>query len=311
MTDSLQAETALDDELGAAFLLLYQHRPDNERERSVLNALRLIDEGQMRLENVLVVRDGERVCGAMTLARNAGAAGQVWPPQVRDGYPRAPIEDALVAAAVGRLCAGGVRVIQALFDDDDLPFADGLLRGGFRAVSQLCILARSLRQVGDLPHAALHFEPLDEAGAELFQQTLARTYQDTLDFPELNGVRSVSEIMAGHRRQGVYHPDLWFLVREGDEPVGALLLMEMSDWDEWELSYVGVVPEARGRGIGETLVGEAIRCAATQGARQLTVAVDARNTPALSLYDKMGFKELETHHVHLLFPHWWRSCRNE
>lgn len=52
-----------------------------------------------------------------------------------------------------------------------------------------------------------------------------------------------------------------------------------------------VAPEARGRGIGRRLLGEAIRRARTwPGVEQLLLAVAARNEPARALYRSCGFE---------------------
>jgi ribosomal protein S18 acetylase RimI-like enzyme len=68
---------------------------------------------------------------------------------------------------------------------------------------------------------------------------------------------------------------------------------------EWELSYVGVAPAARRRGHGRALVRKAIAEAHSAGADTLTVSVDARNAPALDLYESLGFAEFDRRDVYL------------
>ena len=128
-----------------------------------------------------------------------------------------------------------------------------------------------------------------------------RTYEGTLDCPELNGRRTIEEIIAGHEHQGRFRPELWWLVQEGGRPVGVVLLTELPGPEGWELSYVGVVPEARRRGIGQTLSQWALHEAKQAGMPQLKVAVDTRNHPARQLYEKMGFVHHDQREVLLFF----------
>ena len=59
-----------------------------------------------------------------------------------------------------------------------------------------------------------------------------------------------------------------------------------------ELVYFGLVPLARGKGLGELLMQHTLHTAVAANARQLTLAVDARNTRALSLYHRHGLRQV-------------------
>src|SRR5262249_15951423 len=123
-----------------------------------------------------------------------------------------------------------------------------------------------------------------------FHGTLLRSYEGTLDCPEVNGVRTLDEGLAGHRAQGQHDPRPWRLARAHGGVVGVLLLTEMPEWRTWDVSYVGIVPEARGRGLGRTLMRKALWEARSSAVRQLTLSVDTRNLPACHLYLGLGFE---------------------
>ncbi len=133
----------------------------------------------------------------------------------------------------------------------------------------------------------------------MFHQTLQNTYKDTLDCPELNGVRGVEEVIVGHRGQSHFDPDLWLLALADGLPVGVLLLMRSPETHDWEISYVGVVPEARRHGYGRELVLKALAEAKTVDAPYLTLSVDARNHPAHELYRVLGFEVYDRREVFL------------
>jgi ribosomal protein S18 acetylase RimI-like enzyme len=195
----------------------------------------------------------------------------------------------------------GTRLAQALLGPDEVCLAAPLERNGFAHVTSLHYLRHSLDTAAEIPPGSrLTYQTYSQDPA-LFQTILLRTYEGTLDCPELNGVRDVAEIVDGHQAQGIWDPGRWWLAREAGRPVAVLLLMEVPDWQGWDISYLGVIPEARGRGVGRQLAARAVQVAKQAGAAQLTLAVDARNNPAKHLYRRAGFREAERREVFLTF----------
>lgn len=52
---------------------------------------------------------------------------------------------------------------------------------------------------------------------------------------------------------------------------------------------IAIHPDFRGMGIGQLLMNEIIKEAAREGYRSLSLSVDPTNTPAVELYQKLGF----------------------
>jgi ribosomal protein S18 acetylase RimI-like enzyme len=69
-----------------------------------------------------------------------------------------------------------------------------------------------------------------------------------------------------------------------------------------ELAYLGLVPAARGRGLGRPLVRFALGRAEAAAAEWVTLSADVRNDPALKLYRAHGFREYDRQHVYLWPP---------
>src|SRR5262249_15634608 len=88
--------------------------------------------------------------------------------------------------------------------------------------------------------------------------------------------------------QGRYLPDHWYFVQFDSVDVGALILAHHPATESCELVYMGVVPEARGRGLGQCIVQKALTAAAELRAKRLVLAVDADNKPAMSIYRDAG-----------------------
>ncbi len=76
-------------------------------------------------------------------------------------------------------------------------------------------------------------------------------------------------------------------------------MTEIPEWHGWDISYVGVVPEARRQGVGRELTRKALRDAQAAGAARVTLAVDVRNQPARSLYQSLGFELFDQREVYL------------
>jgi ribosomal protein S18 acetylase RimI-like enzyme len=161
----------------------------------------------------------------------------------------------------------------------------------------------------DLQHlgrfvSPLEMEPFKTCDQDAFRWTLERTYEETLDCPEVNGARTIEEVLEGHRAQGIHDPNRWWLARHRGEPVGVLLATEVPEWEGWDLSYVGVVPEARRQGFGRRLTLAALVEAQRRGANEVTLSVDIRNTPARDLYRRIGFRKYDCREVYLSI---WRD----
>jgi GNAT superfamily N-acetyltransferase len=81
---------------------------------------------------------------------------------------------------------------------------------------------------------------------------------------------------------------------ERERPVGLANLGRRGE-RTW-LGGVGVVPDHRGSGVGESLTRMLLDQAREAGAREMVLEVIVENTPAIALYEKLGFartRELE------------------
>ncbi|MFO0926040.1 MAG: hypothetical protein U0736_03250 [Gemmataceae bacterium] len=226
------------------------------RVRSALDAFAqgAIDPGGLF---VLAASAGnEAIAGVILGQRLAAAAGQFTVPVVRSGMP-ATATDALVAHVCGWLRGHGARLLQCLPTDDEAPLAAPLLRHGFLHPTGMTFLRHDLLCLPSLPSpshlACLRYPAVSPAD---FATTLLRTYEGTLDCPEMNGVRSIDEVIEGHRPHGLHDPSRWWLVTRQGRPVAVLLMAEMAT-GEWEVAYVGVVPEEQ-RGVGAAVVAFAL-----------------------------------------------------
>ena len=97
-------------------------------------------------------------------------------------------------------------------------------------------------------------------------------------------------MVEGYRAVGRYRPEHWFIARLDNEDVGCALLADHSPEPAWELMYMGVSPDVRGRGLGYEITRHAQWLASRENVERLLLAVDALNHPALSMYAQAGFE---------------------
>ncbi len=292
-------------ELAPALRLLFRHLPLQEGQHREAVALGLIQRGEFDPRGLFVLHGKDGLRGAIACMPLPGAAGLLWPPAVV-GDAGALGEDQLVSHALDWLRGHRIKLVQSLLMPQEESLAAPLVRGGLKRVTELHYLQheRGMALAGiDMP-ARLDFEPYDPARPEVFEQTLWRTYEETSDCPEISGARTLQEVMAGHRAQGRFDPDRWWLARQGDEPVGVLLLTELPETGEWDLAYMGVVRAARRRGLGREMLLKALTETRAADVPRLVLSVDARNRPAWQLYRWAGFEPFDRRAAYLAV---WRD----
>jgi ribosomal protein S18 acetylase RimI-like enzyme len=82
---------------------------------------------------------------------------------------------------------------------------------------------------------------------------------------------------------------LWLIAQLCNEDIGCLLLADHAPEPIWELVYMGIVHEARGRSLGLEMTRYAQWLARRENVERLVLAVDAGNEPAVAMYAAAGF----------------------
>jgi ribosomal protein S18 acetylase RimI-like enzyme len=300
----------------AALEVLYRRVPVSLRERLIVEVLSEVQRGEIDLSGLWIVRrkDGQ-VTGALLTQALAGKVAAVWAPEVRPSWRRAKLAALLVQTALLQLQARGIRLAQAVLDESAGPqAARDLNQGGMPRVTELLYLERETstpmrKMPGLLQNRTSHhsdsnltfdWRPFEPAVEAEFRSVLQATYQGSLDMPELEGARSLDDIMQGHRSAGRFVAERWRLGRLPGEPEAAavLLLAEIPGRNVWEIIYLGLTPQARGRGLGREALLHALELARPH-VPWLELAVDLRNRPATRLYQSSGFAIRDRRAVHL------------
>jgi mycothiol synthase len=289
-----------------ALEVLYRRVEATLRPQLVANALAEAEAGRVDLSGLWVARRRGRIQGALLTQALAGRAAAVWAPEVDTSWGRAALATALIRNALDDLRVREFRIAQALVDASaPRTAAVDLTRGGLPRVTVLTYMHRdTTRPMGralDHPRSpSFDWRPYGPDTEDEFRDVLEATYAGSLDMPELEGIRSLDDVMASHRAAGRFDPSRWRVGVLPGEPAAAaiLLLSEVPDRPAWEVAYLGLTPLARGRGLGRSALGYALDLARPNVPR-LELAVDDRNHPARHLYEVAGFTPFSRRIVHL------------
>ncbi len=243
----------------------------------------------------LLIIEGSAPLAAVWVQPSAGNTACLWPPP-----PEHTDADALFCGAARFVDEHRIVLAQMNVAAVE-PFSrQRMAEVGFPHLADLLYLfaeAAASAPLLQVPPNVAFVSNANQHSAQL-AHVVARTYEGTLDCPALDGVRSIDDVLDGYQQQGEYLTDQWYVVRAGGVDAGVLILAGHAAAGSWELVYMGVTPEARGRGLGTCIVRFALDAAASGGAQRVVLAVDAANQPAVDMYQRAGFLEWERRAVY-------------
>lgn len=310
-----QAGTA---EMTVALERVFGRLPQPARNLQIAEALAEIERTGGDGQIVLIARRDGNPVGAVWAQIQPGNVTSLWPPGLASSEPAATAA-ALVDLAVSKAAQAGARLVQSLLETTAKSSAQCLLQCGFKKTTDLLYLVSPLAKLPDSkPSSELVFEPLDTVAATdpkliRLAKIIQRTYEGTKDCPAVQGVRSADEVLTSYRGVGEFDPSRWFIVCDPNtnHDIGCLLLTEYRQVQNWELVYMGIVPEVRGRHLGLEIVRQAqwlareanrreeIKTAENSAIQRVVVAVDAANTPAVAMYLAANFEVWDRRSVFL------------
>lgn len=227
--------------------------------------------------------------GLLTLSADAVS---VTPPDARS----------LLEPAIAEQARLGTALLQLLLETPPAISPDALNAVGFNRLARLNYMERPLSAAPAVSTAdpAVHWTAWPNHSPQEFARIVADTYEGSLDCPALSHIRSVDDALAAHRAAGIFQPQRWLLLHVRGEPAGCLLLNETPLRPALEVVYMGLRPAARGRGLGQCLIRQALSIARRDGFAGLCLAVDEANIPARRLYEQQGLRTVLAREAWLL-----------
>jgi ribosomal protein S18 acetylase RimI-like enzyme len=142
---------------------------------------------------------------------------------------------------------------------------------------------------------SLAFRTLPEVGEDAFVDAIALTYQGTRD--SWIGRNIVERGMSGvaredfHDQQGMeYRPEWWELAYTADSALAGLIMAARNPGGA-VISYVGVVPDQRGRGLASELVRRGTQRLRESGADEIRGDCDRDNVGMVKAFERAGYEQ--------------------
>jgi len=272
--------------------------------KQVSGLLAHVDRGTASLDLLFGAYAVGRLVSACVAVQSPGAAALVFPPPAGPGEVNARGALAALEAVKDTAWSRSIRLLQVLTDPEEEQLASTLQEAGFRRLTRLLYLIRP----GDLPGTCsgaageLTWVAYTPARMRLFCEALEATYVQSLDCPELNGVRTTGDVLAGHRATGIFDPSLWWVAKRDNAAAGVLLLNGVVGESALEIVYMGVAQASRGTRVADALLDRATRAARRLGAKTLALAVDERNIRARRMYARWDFVQTMTRDAWIASP---------
>jgi ribosomal protein S18 acetylase RimI-like enzyme len=145
------------------------------------------------------------------------------------------------------------------------------------------------------PAASLTFRTLAEVGDEAFVAAIASTYEDTRDSWLMRSMQEHGPLGAARAdftdAQEIEHePEWWELAyTDGGELAG--VIMAAKNPSSAVIWYVGVVPEARGRGLATQLVRRGTERLLAAGSDEIRGDCDRDNVGMVKGFERAGYQQ--------------------
>jgi ribosomal protein S18 acetylase RimI-like enzyme len=244
---------------------------------------------------------GAKLCGAAWGQRQPGNTAVFWPPQLVLGEIRHTACQ-LASSVATELDRAHIGMSQVLLSPGETEPVEVITSVGFRHLADLLYLSWETGQIAaQHTQSELEIVSFDPLQPTRLSALIERTYEGSLDCAALNGTRHIDDVIAGYRATGVFRAENWLIVQRDCQDVGVLILADHRQARHWELVYMGLVPGARGCGLGRQIAQHAQNMAKCAQVERIVLAVDAANEPALRMYRAAGFQSWDQRSVYVRF----------
>jgi mycothiol synthase len=278
-----------------ALLLSRPELTQSELDHNIDHLIRYVQKSNLSVDECLVARQNGQNVAACLCIDSPGRTASVFIPDA-SRLPRiTPEVLALLEHAATQAEQRRIRLMQAMLASDAKHEATIFRQAGFNLIAQLIFMENDLLRPlppARLPVSTVNWITYSQDTHSMFAKTIEGSYIESLDCGSLNGLRDIEDILASHRAVGQFEPKLWFLAQIGGEPVGVILLAYLPDRWSFELVYMGLLKDWRGRGYGTALLAHGLEVAQARAGSAFALTVDIRNQPAIGLYQRFGFKEI-------------------
>ncbi len=295
----------------ALSLMIQESDPDVKRQE-VEKIVLSVKTGRLDLKHLLIATKEREIRAALLMVAQEDKTAILWPPaydeELEDSDSLGAIQDLLLEKVVLLANEECCNILQTTVDAADFGTSRLFERNGIPAVGTLFFMQRPAfsecndesNRVTEDEKQSLQLVPISQGiSDEILGELVLETYIDSADFPELQQHRTATLSLQTHRLQGEYNPDHWFVIKQDKAAVGVLFFAFHPDYNQWELSYLGIVPQQRGKNLARCAIKKSLEHTERKKS-SIFLGVDSRNHYAIRLYESLGFVVVSRQRVHAL-----------
>jgi ribosomal protein S18 acetylase RimI-like enzyme len=159
---------------------------------------------------------------------------------------------------------------------------------------------------GDLPAPKIpngfFWVPWQESLIDLHAEVHFRAFKDTIDATVFSSFREPAAcwyLLREIRAKPGFMPEATWIVACPTGCCGSIQCITVQR-GRGQIQNVGVLAEYRGQGLGEALVLQALQAFKAARLTRAELEVTADNTPAVQLYQRLGFRKMKTTYKEVL-----------
>lgn len=292
--------TASPDHYGAALWMATGGRSRHAHRGRVTALLAAEKQGKVSFEGLMTATRGNRVVSSIWCLSQPGKIGTVWGPGILSEESDSTA-DLLIQQAIQFAKQRECHLIQSLIGQENQSAGQLLAGSGFRSITLLTHLEAFTEDAqAEPPHSDLLFRRCEDYRSEAFRNLITQTYENSLDCPELDGMRDVEDVLEGYYATSNRSTFNWYTIEHGNEMIGVIITAHHAEPQQLELIYFGLIPRFRQLGLGSEMIRFVLQLSQFLGCRSTITGVDQRNTPAMALYRRFGFQQADVKELLLL-----------
>jgi len=275
---------------GAALWLATRTRSPRESRGRVTAWLAAEKQGKLSFDGLFTAHREDRMAAAAWTTIQPGAVATLWGPGMSSAEPESTASE-MVERSIEFAKTRRAELIQALVPTEgESSRARHLSSSGLQPVTDIIQLsAFPIDRPSIIETPELEFVGNQSPSSSLFSDAVKETYVQSFDCPELDGVRSISNVLLGYLATSEGCTQHWYQVIHHQKLAGVVLLSHHTAIGQLELVYFGLAPKYRGQGLGQSILQFVMKTACQLRCQMVLTSVDARNIPAMDVYRKIGF----------------------
>ena len=192
-------------------------------------------------------------------------------------------------------------LIQATLYSTEQMKIRSLEKSNFIFIGNLLFLSGNTQNFKNHSNPKISIKKLPLTNKEIVFKIFQKTIKKTLDFPKLNTFRSPKDLIEGYLHMSHNDKSLWLIAYLKSSPVGIAIASKHPNEKNVDIHYLGVVPEARKKGVGSALLNSLLKKSLAIGCDQAFLSCDAGNTVARRLYEQNKFS-IESEKLAFVLP---------